>query len=64
MPIGSSFDDFLRQEGIFEATTDAAHKKILALPADTTQAPPVTDDPSSRLHLPEATPIIRKADSV
>ncbi len=31
MPIGSKFDDFLKDEGIFEMTTAAAIKKVLAL---------------------------------
>ncbi len=31
MPIGSKFDDFLKEEGIFETTTAAAIKKALAL---------------------------------
>jgi hypothetical protein len=31
MPIGSKFDDFLKEEGIFETTTAAAIKKVLAL---------------------------------
>ena len=31
MPIGSKFDDFLKEEGIFEITTAAAIKKVLAL---------------------------------
>lgn len=31
MPIGSKFDDFLKDEGIFETTTAAAIKKVLAL---------------------------------
>jgi predicted XRE-type DNA-binding protein len=30
MPIGSKFDDFLKEEGIFEITTAAAIKKVLA----------------------------------
>ena len=31
MPIGSKFDDFLKEEGTFETTTAAAIKKVLAL---------------------------------
>ena len=31
MPIGSNFDDFLKEEGIFEQSTAAAMKKVLAL---------------------------------
>jgi antitoxin HicB len=31
MPIGSKFDDFLKEEGIFETTTAAAINKVLAL---------------------------------
>ena len=31
MPIGSQFDDFLKEEGIFETTSAAAIKKVLAL---------------------------------
>ena len=31
MPIGSKFDDFLKEEDIFETTTAAAIKKVLAL---------------------------------
>jgi antitoxin HicB len=31
MPIGSNFDDFLAEEGILEAATAAAIKKVLAL---------------------------------
>jgi antitoxin HicB len=31
MFIGSKFDDFLKEEGIFETTTAAAIKKVLAL---------------------------------
>jgi antitoxin HicB len=30
VPIGSKFDDFLREEGFFETTTVAAVKKVLA----------------------------------
>jgi hypothetical protein len=30
MPIGSKFDDFLKEEGIFEITTAIAIKKVLA----------------------------------
>ena len=30
MPIGSKFDNFLKEEGIFEITTAAAIKKVLA----------------------------------
>ena len=30
MPIGSKFDDFLKEEGTFETTTAAAIKKVLA----------------------------------
>ena len=30
MPIGSKFDDFLKEEGSFEMTTAAAIKKVLA----------------------------------
>ena len=30
MPIGNKFDDFLKEEGIFETTTVAAIKKVLA----------------------------------
>ena len=30
MAIGSKFDDFLKEEGIFEMTTAAAIKKVLA----------------------------------
>lgn len=31
MPIGSKFDDFLKEVGIFETTTAAAIKKVFAL---------------------------------
>ena len=31
MPIGSKFDDFLKEEGIFETTTAVAIRKVLAL---------------------------------
>ena len=31
MPIGSKFDDFLKEEGIFEITTAAAIKSVLRL---------------------------------
>ena len=31
MPIGSNFDDFLNEEGLYEQTTAAALKKVLAL---------------------------------
>ena len=31
MPIGSKFDDFLKEEGTFETTTAAVIKKVLAL---------------------------------
>ena len=31
MPIGSNFDDFLKEEGTYEQTTAAALKKVLAL---------------------------------
>ena len=31
MPIGSNFDDFLKEEGRYEQTTAAALKKVLAL---------------------------------
>ena len=31
MPIGSDFDDFLREEGIYELSTAAALKKVLAM---------------------------------
>ena len=31
MPIGSNFDDFLKAEGLYEQTTAAALKKVLAL---------------------------------
>lgn len=30
MPVGSNFDDFLKEEGIFETTTAAAVKKVLS----------------------------------
>ena len=30
MPVGSKFDDFLKEEGIFEITTAVAIKKVLA----------------------------------
>lgn len=30
MPIGSNFDDFLKEEGIYEQTSAAAMKKVLA----------------------------------
>jgi antitoxin HicB len=30
MPIGTNFDDFLKEEGTFETTTAAAVKKVLA----------------------------------
>ncbi len=29
MPIGSNFDDFLREEGIYETATTSAMKKVL-----------------------------------
>ena len=31
MPIGSDFDDFLKEEGIYELSTAAALKKVLAM---------------------------------
>ena len=31
MPIGSNFDDFLKEEGLYEQTTAAALKKVLVL---------------------------------
>ena len=31
MPIGSNFDDFLKEEGIYDQSTAAAMKKVLAL---------------------------------
>ena len=31
MPIGSNFDDFLKEEGIYEQSTAAAMKRVLAL---------------------------------
>ena len=31
MPIGSKFDDFLKEEGIFETTSAAATENVLAL---------------------------------
>ena len=31
MPIGSNFDEFLKEEGVYEQTTAAALKKVLAL---------------------------------
>ena len=31
MPIGSNFDDFLKEEGLYEQTTAAALKKVLAM---------------------------------
>ncbi|MEO5606171.1 MAG: XRE family transcriptional regulator [Polaromonas sp.] len=31
MPIGSNFDDFLKEEGLYELSTAAAIKKVLAL---------------------------------
>lgn len=31
MPIGTNFDDFLKEEGVFEATSAAALKKVLAI---------------------------------
>lgn len=31
MPIGSNFDDFLKEEGVYEQSTAAAMKKVLAL---------------------------------
>lgn len=31
MSIGSRFDDFLKEEGILEATVQAARQKVLAL---------------------------------
>ena len=31
MPMGSNFDDFLKEEGIYEQSTAAAMKKVLAL---------------------------------
>ena len=31
MPIGCNFDDFLKEEGIYEQSTAAAMKKVLAL---------------------------------
>jgi len=30
MPIGSNFDDFLKEEGMYESCTAAAMKKVLA----------------------------------
>ncbi len=31
MPIGSNFDDFLKEEGVYEQSTAAAMKRVLAL---------------------------------
>ena len=31
MPIGSNFDDFLKEEGLYEVATASAMKKVLAL---------------------------------
>ena len=31
MPIGSNFDDFLKEEGLYELSTASAIKKVLAL---------------------------------
>ena len=31
MPVGSNFDDFLKEEGLYELSTAAAIKKVLAL---------------------------------
>ena len=31
MPLGSNFDDFLKEEGLYELSTAAAIKKVLAL---------------------------------
>ena len=31
MPIGTDFDDFLKEEGIYELSTAAALKKVLAM---------------------------------
>jgi antitoxin HicB len=31
MPIGSNFDDFLKQEGIYKVATASAMKRVLAL---------------------------------
>ena len=31
MPIGTNFDDFLKEEGIYEVATASAMKKVLAL---------------------------------
>ncbi len=31
MPIGTNFDDFLKEEGTFETTTAAAMKRVLAM---------------------------------
>ena len=35
MPIGSDFDDFLKEEGIYELSTAAALKKVLAMQIET-----------------------------
>ena len=37
MPIGSKFDDFLKEEGIFEITTAAAIKSVLRLGSTSVQ---------------------------
>ena len=31
MPIGSNFDDFLKEEGLYEVATASAMKKVLAI---------------------------------
>jgi antitoxin HicB len=34
MPVGSKFDNFLKEEGIFETTTAVSIKKVLAFPIE------------------------------
>jgi antitoxin HicB len=36
--LGSSFDDFLKEEGIYEAVTAAAQKRVIARRASAKQA--------------------------
>lgn len=37
MPIGSKFDDFLREEGILETASEAAQNKLSGLLTDTAE---------------------------
>ena len=42
MPIGSNFDDFLKEEGLYEVATASAMKKVLALQISEAMKAPAT----------------------